>query len=175
MQCENMQKIKITHCPVLYTGVGKYGQKFPGSLKTSRFQIALLLLEASSSPRWFHRDALSNLEKQTQIIYVHPDIILTSSTAITKHSPAQVISDFYLKHACRLPSLLITAFRIFNPGNIWLQVHSELPLIFHHPSAHINDWSLPQVTLHDSLTHPTDLNLLLKHGSISGQYPVTQV
>lgn len=170
-----MQKIKISHCLLLYAGIGRYGQKFPGSLKTSRFQTALLLLEASSSPRWFHRDALSNLEKQTQIIYIHPDIISTSSTATAKHSPARVISDFYLKHACHLPSLLITALRILNPGNIWLQVHSELPLIFHHPSAHIYDWLLPQVTVHDSLTHLTDLNLLLKYGNISGQYPVTQV
>lgn len=159
MQCENMQKIKITHCPLLCAGIGKQGQKFPGFLKTSRFQTALLLLEASSSQRWFRRDALSTLEKQKPDVYIHPDITSTSSTATAKRSLPRVISQFHLKDACCLPSLFIAALRRLSPGNIWLQVHSELPLLSHHPSAHTNDWLLPQVTLHDSpqlLTNPPD-------------------
>lgn len=67
---------------------------------------------------------------------------------------------------------------ILNPGNVWLQVHSELPFLFHHPSAHTNEELLPQVTLHDFtqlLVNLTDLNLLFKYGNIFGQCPVTQV
>lgn len=129
-----MQEIKITHCPLIYAGICKYGWKFPGILKASRFQTRLLLLKASSSQRF----ASYNLKRQKYIyrytqnsrqnIYIH----LHSKPQQSTNLP-QVISQLYLKDDFYLPSILITALTILNPGNVWLEVQQRAALSFQSP------------------------------------------
>lgn len=45
----------------------------------------------------------------------------------------QVISQPYLKDDFYLPSILITALTILNPGNVWLQVQQQAALSFQSP------------------------------------------